>query len=643
MRSTQCGALRPADVDAEVRLAGWVHRRRDLGGLVFIDLRDRSGLVQLSFGPEWSGADTMEAASGLGSESVIGVTGVVRPRPEGQENQELATGAVEVHVRELRVLARAETPPIQVARGPEDELPSEELRLRHRYLDLRRPALQRALEVRHHAQQVTRRHLSERGFWEMETPMLTRRTPEGARDFLVPSRVHPGEFYALPQSPQLYKQLLMVSGYDRYFQIARCLRDEDLRADRQLEFTQIDLEMSFVDEDDVMRVGEELMAELWRELLGVELETPFPRLTHAEAMERYGTDKPDLRFGLEFVDVTELLQQADFRLFSGTRGTGQRIRGIRVPQGASLSRRQLDALDDVAQRAGAPGALWVKRGDDGWSGKFAKALDASLGERLAGAAALEAGDLFVVSIGHFRGATRVPDSPDAVTDAQRLGGAEQALDALRRHLADELGLRDATRHAWAWITEFPFFDWDVEADRLVAAHHPFTMPHPADLDALLDAARGGLAVSGDEARRLFDRGVRARAYDAVYNGNELASGSIRIHEPELQRQVLRALGIDDDMAQRRFGFLLEAFRYGAPPHGGFAFGFDRLVMLLVGASSLRDVIAFPKTTAARALFEGAPAEVEAEQLRELHIRVEDDGVRKGGEATANQTRQGAGA
>lgn len=626
-RSTQPGSLRREDAGRDVRLAGWVHRRRDLGGLIFIDLRDRSGLVQLSFGPDWSGAATMEVAGGLGVESVIAVQGTVAERPQGQANPDLATGEVEVHVASLEILSRAETPPIQVARGPEDELPSEELRLRHRHLDLRRPELRRAMHMRHRAQQIVRNHLSDDGFWEIETPLLTRRTPEGARDFLVPSRVHAGEFYALPQSPQLYKQLLMVSGYDRYFQIARCLRDEDLRADRQLEFTQIDLEMSFVEEEDVLRVGEGLMAALWRELAGVELELPFPRLTWAESMRLYGTDKPDLRFGMPFVDVTDALAATEFRIFSDTRGTGKRIRGVRVAGGASLSRKQLDALNEVAQKAGSPGALWVKRTDDGWSGQFAKALDEAATARFVEAAGLEPGDLFVAVVGFFRGAAaddaqaqaQAQADTAAVSPEARAGGAEVALDALRRHLADETGQREGTRHAWAWVTEFPFFEWDEEADRLVAAHHPFTMPHPDDLPALLEATESCASLTGRAARDLYDRGIRARAYDAVYNGNEMASGSIRIHDPATQRLVFRTLGIDEASAQQKFGFLLDAFRHGAPPHGGFAFGFDRLVMLLSGATSLRDVIAFPKTAAARALFEGAPSPVERDVLQDLHL------------------------
>jgi aspartyl-tRNA synthetase len=605
-RSTLVGTLRPDAVGQRVRLAGWVHRRRDLGGLVFIDLRDRSGRAQLSFGPDWTPAGVLEQASRLGAENVIAVAGVVHARPSENVNRDMATGGVELRVEALELLAGAETPPIPVAVSPGDELPAEELRLRYRYLDLRREELQRALHVRHRALQLVRRQLSDEGFWEIDTPMLTRRTPEGARDYLVPSRLHPGEFYALPQSPQIYKQLLMVAGYDRYFQIARCLRDEDLRADRQPEFTQIDAELSFVSEEDIFGVGERLMAALWREVLDVELPVPFPRLTFADAVARFGTDKPDLRLGMEIVDLTELLAGADFRLFQEAAGTGARIRGIRAPGGGSLSRRELDELAPVARAAGASGALWVRRAEDGLAGQFAKGLDEGLTARFMEAAGLDVGDLFVVVIGEF---------------PAHAPGAGSALDGLRRHLAGRLGLR-REGHEWAWITEFPMFEWDEEGGRLAAAHHPFTMPHPDDVDALLRHTAAG-PPDAAAARALFDEGLRSRAYDAVYNGHELASGSIRIHDQRLQRHVFRALGMDEAVAEEKFGFLLEAFRYGPPPHGGFAFGFDRLIMLLVGAGSLRDVIPFPKTTAARALFEGAPAPVAASELKDLHVAVLD--------------------
>jgi aspartyl-tRNA synthetase len=620
-RSTVGGTLGLEDAGTDVRLVGWAHRRRDLGGLIFVDLRDRSGKVQLSFGPDWTPPAVLQAARSLSQEDVIQVQGLVEPRPAGNVNPEMTTGQVEVHVVALELLSKSQTPPIPVAVSPGDELPAEDLRLRYRYLDLRREEMQRNLAARHVAAQVARNYLSEQGFLEIETPLLTRRTPEGARDFLVPSRVHPGEFYALPQSPQIYKQLLMISGYDRYFQIARCLRDEDLRQDRQLEFTQIDAEMAFIAEEDVFRVGEGLMAALWKALLDVELSLPFPRLTFRESMERYGTDKPDLRFGLEFQDLTELLQQADFRIFQDTAGTGRRIRGFRVPGGgAQLSRKDLDQLTEVAKAAGAAGALWLRRTAEGLAGTFAKALDEGLTQRFLERTGLEVGDLFVAVAGYFRLAPLVPESQGGVSDAARLGGAEAALDALRRHLGDRLGLRSASRHAWAWITEFPLFDWDVEADRLVAAHHPFTMPLPADVPTLVRYTKGG-PPEGVAARELYDAGLRSRAYDAVYNGSEMASGSIRIHDQALQRHVFRAIGMSEAEAEQKFGWLLEAFRFGAPPHGGFAFGFDRLIMLLVGGQSLRDVIAFPKTTAARALFEGAPAPVEMQLLRDLHIAV----------------------
>src|SRR5690625_544493 len=628
-RSTIVGSLRRDDAGSRTKLAGWVHRRRDLGGLIFIDLRDRSGRVQLSFGPEWTPKSVLGRAARLRAEDVIAIEGEIVARPQENVNPDLPTGEIEVHVTELEILSRAAPPPIPIARTPEEELPAEELRLRYRYLDLRREELQRAFLLRHQAMQLTRNFLSEKGFWEVDTPILTMRTPEGARDYLVPSRIHPGEFYALPQSPQLYKQLLMVSGFDRYFQIARCLRDEDLRADRQPEFTQIDAEMSFVDEEDILQVAEGLVAYLWRELLGIELATPFQRLTYQEAIERYGTDKPDLRFDMEFQDLTDLLTESEFRLFQGVKRTGQRMKGILAKGGgAALSRRDLDELAGVAQAAGAAGALWVRRTEDGIAGQFARALDEGMTEHFIEETGIEVGDLFVVVIGHYQTLPTVDESHLATTDEPAIGGAGAALDAVRRHLGTKLGLRDPAIHRWAWITEFPLFDWDIEEDRLVAAHHPFTMPLEEDIPTLEryveEARKDGGRLDTAAAKALFRERIRSRAYDAVYNGNELASGSIRIHEPRLQEIVLEALGIGPEEAKNKFGFLLEAFQYGAPPHGGFAFGFDRLIMLLVGAPSLRDVIAFPKTTAARALFEGAPAPVDQRELRELHIDLLDD-------------------
>ncbi|HEX5870840.1 MAG TPA: aspartate--tRNA ligase [Longimicrobium sp.] len=614
-RTRAAGLLRAADAGNPVSIAGWVHRRRDLGGIVFLDLRDREGIVQVSFDPSWTPAEALAEARRLGPEDVVRVDGTVFPRIHGQLNEKLETGEIEVRATGLEVLTRAEPLPIQVDYVADEELPGEDLRLRYRYLDLRRPALLRNFVVRHQAAQAARAFLSGQGFLEVETPLLTKPTPEGARDFLVPSRVHPGEFYALPQSPQIYKQLLMVSGFDRYFQIAKCLRDEDLRADRQPEFTQIDAEMAFVDEDDVFRTAEGLMAAIFREVAGVELETPFPQMTYAESMARYGTDKPDLRYDLEIVDATEVLQRADFRIFQGVQGTAQRIRGLRIPGGARLSRKELDELQDVAKRGGAAGALWVKRGEDGaLAGQFAKGLDEGLANAFYEATGVAAGDLFVAVVGHFRGAGGE-------------GGPEVdgALDELRRHLARKLDLVDTTKHAWLWVTQFPVFDWDADHERLVYAHNPFSMPAGEAVEAILEATKDG-TPSGEAARKLYGRGLHSRAYDAVYNGAEMASGSVRIHVPAWQQAVFTALGITPEEAQAKFGFLLEAYRYGAPPHAGFAFGFDRLVMMLTGTNNLRDVVAFPKTTSARALFEEAPTTIPDAQLRDVHVQVRAPGA-----------------
>jgi aspartyl-tRNA synthetase len=613
-RTHAAGALRAADAGYPVAVAGWVHRNRDLGGIVFLDLRDREGVVQVSFDPSWTPAEVLAEARRLGPEDVVRVEGTVFPRIHGQINEHLPTGEIEVRGTGLRVLTRAEPLPIQVDYAADEELPGEELRLRYRYLDLRRPALLRNFVVRHQAAQSARAFLSSQGFMEVETPLLTKPTPEGARDFLVPSRVHPGEFYALPQSPQIYKQLLMVSGFDRYFQIAKCLRDEDMRADRQPEFTQIDAEMAFVDEEDVFRLSEGLMSAIFRDVAGVELQTPFPRMTYAEAMARYGTDKPDLRISLEIVDLTELLGRADFRLFQGVAGTGHRIRGLRIPGGARLSRRELDELQEVARRGGAAGALWVKRGDDGaLAGQFAKALDEALANEFHAAAGVEPGDLFVAVVGRFRGGEG---------EGAELDGA---LDELRRHLARKLDLVDTGKHAWLWVTEFPVYDWDADHERLVYAHNPFSMPLGDSIDAIVEATKDG-APSAEAARRLYGMGLRSRAYDAVYNGAEMASGSVRIHVPAWQQAVFTSLGIGAEEAQAKFGFLLEAYRFGAPPHAGFAFGFDRLVMMLSGTSNIRDVVAFPKTTSARALFEEAPTRIPDAQLRDVHVQVRAPGA-----------------
>jgi aspartyl-tRNA synthetase len=583
-RSHLCGALRRAHAGQRVRLGGWVHRARNLGGIVFVDLRDRGGLVQVKFDPELAPADVLALAASLGAESVVLVEGDVVERPADGRNAEMPTGEVEVRARALSLVGPATTPAIPVARGRTEKLPAEELRLRHRHLDLRRPELQTNLILRHRLMQATRSFLSDRGFFEVETPILTKPTPEGARDYLVPSRVHPGEFYALPQSPQLYKQLLMVSGMDRYFQIARCFRDEDLRADRQPEFTQIDIEASFVDREDIIALTEGLLAALFREG-GVDIPERFRRMTYAEAMERYGIDRPDLRYGLELFDATDLFRGADFNITRSAIEAGGRVRGLVIPGGGTLSRKQVDELEAIAKSAGAAGLLRLKRGPTGLEGAAAKFLPADAADRLA----VGEGDLCVL-----------------VAAADRV--SSPALDRVRQEVARRLGLvRDDARE-FLWVVDFPMFDSDPHSGALASVHHPFTAPAAEDLP-LLERAPGR---------------VRARAYDVVLNGTELGGGSIRISDPRLQERVFSLLGIGEEDAQARFGFLLEGLRAGAPPHGGIALGFDRIAMLLAGAASLRDVIAFPKTTAARALFEGAPTAVAAADLRELHIRPREE-------------------
>jgi aspartyl-tRNA synthetase len=583
-RTHLCGALRDEHVGASVRLGGWVHRARDLGGLVFFDLRDRAGLVQVSVDLSGATPEVASVASSLGAETVVLVEGIVARRPEAMRNTELGTGAVEVKATQLRVLGPADTPVIPVARGKGDQLAAEELRLRHRYLDLRRDELQRNLVLRHRLMQATRAFLSEAGFFEIETPMLTKPTPEGARDYLVPSRVHAGEFYALPQSPQIYKQLLMVAGYDRYFQIARCFRDEDLRADRQPEFTQIDVEASFVGEEDVMRIAEGLVRELWREA-GRTVPATIPRMAYVEALERYGIDRPDLRYDLAIGDVSDVFRGTEFVVTRKALDAGGRVRGIRVPGGATLSRKQVDEVEAAAKGAGALGLLRIKRQNGVLDGPAAKFLAEGAADRLG----LRDGDLGLYVAG-----------PDLVSSP--------ALDRVRQEVAQRMQLVPHDVSAFVWVTDFPMFERDPGTGSLGAVHHPFTAPKPEDL-ALLD----------DEPWR-----ARAQAYDLVLNGTELGGGSIRIHDPRVQSRIFRLLGIDDATAQSRFGFLLEALRAGAPPHGGIAFGFDRIAMVLAGATSLRDVIAFPKTTAARALFEGAPSPVAAADIAELHIRVESE-------------------
>ena len=563
-----------------VRLGGWVHRRRDLGGIVFIDLRDRDGLVQVAVGPGWASPDLVARAQTVGTETVVLVEGEVVARPPAMRNTELATGEVEVHATLLRVVGPAETPTIPVARGKGEELPAEELRLKHRHLDLRRPELQANLILRHRLLQRARRTLSELDFLEIETPILTKPTPEGARDYLVPSRVHPGEFYALPQSPQIYKQLLMVSGFDRYFQIARCFRDEDLRFDRQPEFSQIDIEASFVGQEDVIGFVETVLVALWDEA-GNKIARPFPRLTWRESMERYGTDKPDLRFDFPITDWTTHVQPLGVPFFQGA-SNGSRVRGIAVRGGGTLSRKDVDQLTETAKTNGAPGLAWVKRQGEQLSGSVGKHFTAEALGRIG----IGDGDVALMTVG-----------PDHVTSP--------ALDKVRREVIRRLAPRPKNAHAPCWVVDFPLFEPDPETGKPVFAHHPFTSPHPDDIGKLDSEPFA----------------CRALHYDAVYNGNELGSGSIRITDPAVQRTVFRHLGLSPAEIDARFGFLLTALAAGAPPHGGFAIGFDRTVMLIIGAPSMRDVVAFPKTTAARALFEGAPAPARPEDLAALHIKV----------------------
>jgi aspartyl-tRNA synthetase len=541
-----------------------------------MDLRDRAGLVQVSFDPRWTPPEVLTLASSVGVESTVLITGEVALRPSDARNPELASGDVEVRALSLRVVGPAVTPAIPVARGKGEQLAAEELRLRHRFLDLRRPELQANLILRHRLMQVARAYLSKNGYLEIETPILTRPTPEGARDYLVPSRVHEGEFYALPQSPQLYKQLLMVSGYDRYFQIARCFRDEDLRADRQPEFTQIDIESSFIEREDILTLAEGLLHALFAEA-GVKIPERFRRMTYAEAMERYGSDRPDLRYGLELFDSSDLFRDTEFTIARTALAHGGRVRGLRVPGGASLSRKQVDELEAVAKSAGAAGLIRLKRGTDGVEGPAAKFL----GGRLE----LAEGELALL----------VADR-DSVTNP--------ALDRVRQEVARRLSVVPDGAQEFLWVLDFPMFECDPETRQLAAMHHPFTAPHPDDV-GLLDTVP--------------DR-ARAVAYDVVLNGTELGGGSVRISDPALQEKVFGLLGIDEETARARFGFLLEGLRGGAPPHGGIAFGFDRIAMMLAGAGSLRDVIAFPKTTAARALFEGAPSAVPVAELEALHLK-----------------------
>jgi aspartyl-tRNA synthetase len=575
-RDTWCGQVLGDRVDQSVRVSGWVHRRRDHGGLIFIDLRDRTGVVQLVFNPDEAGG-SFDLGHRLRSEFVVSVSGKVLTREPETVNPDLPTGQFEIHVNEVDVLAESDTPPFAIE-GFSAEV-GEEARLRHRYLDLRREPMQRAIELRHKLTTSMRSFLDAEGFLEIETPILTRSTPEGARDFLVPSRQHRGSFYALPQSPQLFKQLLMVSGFERYFQIARCFRDEDLRADRQPDFTQLDIEMSFVDGEDVIALNERLMAHLLSEM-GIEASIPFQRMCYDEAIGRFGSDKPDTRYGYEITDLTEVLRGTEFKAFGGVIESGGAVRGINFGQ-RELSRAQLDGLIDDAKELGAKGLVWAFREGDGWRAPIAKFLSAEELSGLNAAMDAEEGDLMLVAA----------DQPAKV--AAILGG-------LRTRLAERWDLIPEGENQLTWIVDWPMFEFNEGEDRWDALHHPFTAPAGE-----FDPADPGSA--------------RAQAYDLVWNGVELGGGSIRINSPELQSQVFTALGISEEEAADRFGFLLEALRYGAPPHGGIAFGIDRFAALLAGVDSIRDVIAFPKTASGSDPLTGAPAPVDDIQLRDVGV------------------------
>ncbi len=581
-RSHYCGSLRAQDVGNEVILMGWVHRRRDLGGLIFVDLRDREGTIQVVFDPE-QGPQAHELAHTIRNEFVLAIRGRVNQRPADMINTSMATGEVEVIADELDILNESSTPPFVL--DGETEV-SDNLLLKYRYLDLRRRDLQRNIILRSRVAAETRNFLQETGFIEVETPSLTKSTPEGARDYLVPSRVTPGSFYALPQSPQLFKQLLMISGFDKYYQIARCFRDEDLRADRQPEFTQIDMEMSFISEDDIIDIIERMMTHIFEACLGKTLTPPFPQLTYGEAISRYGRDNPDTRFALEIIDLTDIAGASEFRVFSETARNGGAIKALTIEDGASLSRKDLDALGEIVGPYGAKGVAWARVSEEGWTGSLAKFFDQEkrgLVEKRTDARP-GAAILFVA------------DTADVV---------HAALGALRVHLGNRLGLIDQGALAFTWITEFPMFEYSEAEKRYMTTHHPFTSPVAQDIPFL----------TTDPGR------VRARAYDLVLNGSEIGGGSIRIHQSDVQSMVFEALGLGEDEVKMKFGFFLDALRYGTPPHGGIAFGLDRMIMIMAGAESIRDVIAFPKTAKATCLMSNAPSEVSADQLAELSLKI----------------------
>ena len=582
-RTHRCTEVSESNIGQEVVVMGWVQKSRNKGGIIFVDLRDRSGLLQIIFEESDCGAESFAKAEKLRSEFVIAVTGMVEIR-SGAANTSLKTGTIEVRAKNLRILAESDTPPFPVE---ENSKTKEELRLKYRFLDLRRPDIQRNIMTRSQVAILTRQFLAEEGFLEIETPTLIKSTPEGARDYLVPSRVHPGSFYALPQSPQIFKQLLMCSGYDRYFQLARCYRDEDLRADRQPEFTQIDMELSFVDVEDVLDVNERLLKRLFKEICNVDVELPLQRMTWKEAMERFGSDKPDMRFGMELQDVSDVVSGCSFAVFKSVLDNGGSVKGLRVEGQAAMPRKKIDALVDFAKGYGAKGLAYLSVLEDGsYKSSFAKFMTEEELSALVGAMGGKPGDLLLFA-------------------ADKTSLVWNVLGALRLELGKQLDLIPENTWKFVWITEFPLLEYSEEEDRFVAMHHPFTMPMEEDL-ALLDSDPGA---------------VRAKAYDIVLNGTELGGGSVRIHQADIQSKMFKILGFTEEKAQEQFGFLLDAFRYGVPPHAGLAYGLDRVVMWMVGAESIRDVIAFPKVKDASCLMSEAPAPVDAKQLEELGIDI----------------------